>query len=196
MGCNRYRSGNVGSDFRNESCVIDVVRGIVNAQKEAVEAEEESCLTGCDRSISDLLSPSEVNRERFRHNTIPFILFSKECGKPFTGVGVRHRHNKGSNHRFFECIESPIFRVKSFLNNSDNCVRLELLTPVTGNHGKPGSHQNPDVDRYCHNKHGNHLCDFLPRHTRHFRATGICITVDLDCFCGISCLGPITPLQA
>ena len=195
MGCNSYRRGDVGGDFRSESCVTDVVRNIVRAQKKAVEAEENTCLTGCDRSINELLSPFEENRERIRHNTIPFMLFSKECGKPFTGVGVRQRHNKGSNHSFFECIESPVFRVKSFLDNSDSCVRLELLTPVSGPSGKQGPNQNPDADRHCHDRHGSSLCNILPRHTRNFRATGICITVDLHCFCGISCLDPITPLH-
>src|SRR5690625_6544001 len=132
MGCNSYRRGDVGGDFRSESCVTDVVKNIVRAQKKAVEAKEDTCLTGCDRSIEELLSPFEENRERLRHNTIPFILFSRECGKPFTGVGIRSRRDGRSDRSLFECIESPIFRVKSFVENSHNCVRLELLTPVSG----------------------------------------------------------------
>jgi len=197
MGCNSCNNrGDVGGDFRGRNCVTDVVRSIVRAQRRAVEAEEDTCFTGCDRAIEELLSPFEENRERLRHNTIPFILFSKDCGKPFTGVGVRRRRDGGSDRRFFECIESPVFRVKSFVDNSDNCVRLELLTPVSRHHRGPGSNQGPDADRHHHDKCDSHFCDFLPHHTHNFRATGICITVDLNCFCGISCLDPITPLRA
>ena len=196
MGCNSCNNrGNVGGDFRSENCVTDVVRSIVKAQRRAVEAEEDNCLTGCDRSIEDLLSPFEDNRERLRHNTIPFMLFSKECGKPFTGVGVRSRRDRRAERSVFECIESPVFRAKSFVDNSQNCVRLELLTPVSSHHDGSGHKQNPDADRHCHDKCANKICDFFPRHTHNFRATGICITVDLHCFCGISCLDPITPLR-
>lgn len=195
MGCNSCNNrGSVGGDFRSENCVTDVVRGIVKAQRRAVEAEEDTCFTGCDRSIEELLSPSRDNRERPRHNTIPFILFT-EKGKPFTGVGVRRERDGGSNRGFFECIESPIFRAKSFVDGDENCVRLELLKPVRDRRDGP----NVEADRHGkhnHDKCGSDFCDFLPRHTRNFRATGICITVDLDCFCGISCLDPITPLRA
>lgn len=193
MGCNSCNNrGNIGGDFRGENCVADVVRGIVKAQRKAVEAEEDTCFTGCDRSIEELLSPFEENRGRLRHNTIPFILFTKK-GKPFTGVGVRRERDGGPNRGFFECIESPIFRAKSFVDGDENCVRLELLKPVSEHHSKPGHNQNIEADRHHHKC--DDVCDFLPRHTRNFRATGICITVDLDCFCGISCLDPITPLR-
>jgi spore coat protein Z len=199
MGCNSCNNrGNTGEDFRNGDCVSDVVRGIVRAQRRAVEAEENTCFTGCDRSIEELLSPFEENRERLRHNTIPFILFNKNGGKPFTGVGVRRERDGRSDRSFFECIESPIFRAKSFVGDNENCVRLELLKPVRDR--RDGHRSSQDVESERHDKHDHKcdsdLCDFLPRHTRNFRATGICITVDLDCFCGISCLDPITPLRA
>lgn len=167
------------------SCIINVVRDIVKAQHRAVEAEEDNCFTGCDRSIADLLSPVEENRDRFRHNTIPFMLTCKGNCKSFVGSGVR-KVRRG-NHDFFDCVESPVFRVKSFVRNSDTCVRLELLLPVS------------EGEQHEHDHHTNHhgsLCDFIPRNTRNFRASGICITIDLDCFCGISCLSPITPLPA
>lgn len=194
MGCNSCNNrGSIGGAAEGENCVTDVVRGIVRAQRKAVEAAEDNCFTGCDRSIEELLSPFEENRERLRHNTIPFILFTKNEGKPFTGVGVRTRREGQSNRNYFECIESPIFRAKSFVDNDDHCVRLELLIPVGDRPGGPGSSESTSVDRHRHDKCSSDFCDFLPRHTRNFRATGICITVDLNCFCGISCLDPITP---
>lgn len=195
MGCsNCDNRGRSGGSVKGDNCVTDVIRGIIHAQRRAAEAEEDNCVTGCDRSIEELLSPFEENRDRPRHNTIPFILFTKE-GKPFTGVGVRQDHDGRSDRSFFDCIESPIFRAKSFVDRDENCVRLELLTPVRDRRDGPAQ----EGDR--HGKHGHcqdehDFCDFLPRHTRNFRATGICITVDLDCFCGISCLDPITPLRA
>lgn len=191
MGCNSCNnSGNVGGDFMNGHCVADIVRGIVRAQHRAVEAEEDTCFTGCDRSIEELLSPFEENRERLRHNTIPFILFTKK-GKPFTGVGVRRERARRSDRHVFECIESPVFRAKSFVDGKSNCVRLELLQPVRDRRDGPAP-TGQSEDKHCHED----FCDFLPRRTHNFRATGICITVDLDCFCGISCLDPITPLSA
>lgn len=188
MGCNSNsysNRGNTSGDVRSGSCVADVVRDIVRAQRRVAEAEEDSCRTGCDRSIEELLSPALENVRRPRHNTIPFILFTKECGKAFTGVGVR----KGRDS--FECIESPIFRVRSFVDNSRNCVRLELLEPVRSGRSESDG-ENRDHRHSC----DGDFCDFLPNRTRNFRATGICITVDLDCFCGISCLDPITPVSA
>ena len=197
MGCNSCNNrGNIGGDFRGDNCVADVVKSIVRAQRKAIKAEEDTCLTGCDRSIEDLLSPVEKNRERRRHNTIPFMLFTKNEGKPFTGVGVRREHDGRSNRGFFECTESPIFRAKSFIADDGNCVKLELLIPIRDRRDGHGPNQNVEADRHCHHKRDDDFCDFLPRHTRNFRATGICITVDLDCFCGISCLDPITPVPA
>lgn len=184
MGCNcdSCNNNSVGSTkpSKQGDCIVNIVKDIVKAQHRAVEAEEDSCFTGCDRSIADLLSPAEDNRDRFRHNTIPFILTCKGNCKPFVGSGV-HRVRRG-NRDFFDCVESPIVRAKSFVRGSDTCVRLELLVPVG-----EGEH---------HDHHSNHgsVCDFIPKNTRNFRATGICITVDLNCFCGISCLSPITPL--
>ena len=101
MGCNSYNNrGDVGGESMGENCITDVVRGIVRAQRRAVEAEEDTCFTGCDRSIEELLPPVEENRERLRHNTIPFILFTQKCGKPFTGVGMRRRRDGGSDRSF------------------------------------------------------------------------------------------------
>ena len=212
-GCNESDNNNESNE-RDENCVADVVRGIIRAQRRALEAEQDTCFTSCDRSIEDLISPFEENRDRFRNNTIPFILICKENCKPFVGVGVRRERDRRSDRNTFECVESPIFRAKSFVNDDENCVRLELLKAVRGrrddhdhdhdhNHGGHGDHdKRGESEERGRHEHENHkrdreeFCDLLPRNTRDFRATGICITVDLNCFCGISCLEPITPLRA
>lgn len=188
MSCNC--SGSRGN-FNGDDCVKDVIRKIIRAQRRAVEAEEDTCFTSCDRSIEELLSPFEENRERLRHNTIPFILFCKGNCKPFVGAGVRREHSRRSEREEFECFESPIFRAKSFVNGNEDCVRLELLVPVR--HRRNHEHEEEHSHEHCK---GQSVCDFIPERTRNFRATGICITVNLDCFCGISCLDPITPLRA
>lgn len=199
MSCGNFNDGHVSG--RSGECISDVVRKIIKAQHRAVRAEEDTCLTSCDQSIDDLLSDFERNRRRLRHNTIPFILFCKESCKPFVGSGVIQDRRGRSDRHFFKCIESPIFRAKNFVNGDENCVRLELLKPVRDHHHVPrdasdveskggGSH---------HHKHscGCHsVCDFFDRHVEDFQATGVCITVDLRCFCAITCLDPITPLRA
>lgn len=195
MSCGNFSPSGVQSGH----CVADVVRRIVKAQHQAVEAEEDTCLTSCERSIEDLLTEFEPNRRRLRHNTIPFILYCKENCKPFIGSGVIRRSNRSP----FKCIESPIFRVKNFVKGSDSCVLLEILKPV---HTQPG--QAPSSDGKSVGSGGSgcsepscsgcgSVCGFFHgHHIDQFQATGICITVDLNCFCGITCLDPITPLRA
>lgn len=201
-GCNT-RDDDIRGTFRGDHCVTDVVRGIVRAQRRAHDAMEDTCFTSCDRSIDDLISPFEENRRRLRHDTIPFILFCKDGCKPFIGSGIIRERRRRSDRHTFKCIESPIFRAKSFVDGDENCVRLELLKPIEddrdherGEHGKHeergGSHH--DRKDHCDRKT---VCDFFPdRDIEDFRATGICITVDLRCFCGITCLDPITPRRA
>ena len=114
-----------------------------------------------------------------------------KCGKPFIGSGIVNRDGNGGRREFFECIESPVFRVRDFTRGSDNCVVLELLAPV---------HRRREGEGHDHNHrasaHAN-ACDFFQgRRIHNFRSTGVCITVDLDCFCGITCLDPITPIPS
>lgn len=197
MGCDNFCSS---ASPASNHCVVDVVRKIVKAQREAVRAGEDTCLTSCERSIEDLLNEFEPNRRRLRHNTIPFILYCRKGCKPFIGSGIV----RSSSRRSFTCIESPVFRVKNFVRGSDHCAVLELLKPVRTNIA-PGPASTGDSDGTDPNKllyaeadsSSCSVCDFFNgRRINNFQSTGICITVDLNCFCGITCLDPITPLQA
>lgn len=202
-GCNTrdsYKDDGRGA-YGNHHCVTDVISEIIRAQRRAHDAMEDTCLTSCERSIDDLLSPSVENRRKPKHNTIPFILFSKDSVKPFIGSGIVKEKRRSSNRHSFKCIESPIFRAKSFVDRDQNCVRLELLKPVGDrrhhNRGdsRPGSTSHHQGHRDTCNRHT--VCDFFPaKDIEDFIATGICITVDLRCFCGITCLDPITPIRA
>src|SRR5690625_3356993 len=112
MGCQ--------SGYYDERCISDVVRDILNAQRKAVEEATVTCDTSCDRAIDELLSP-ERDRRPSRYTTIPFMLISKGTNKPFVGTGFVNRHRDGSRRRDFECIESPVFKVRGFARGSNNC---------------------------------------------------------------------------
>jgi len=184
MGCQR--------GHYDERCITDVVRDILNAQRRAVEETTAECDTSCDSAIDELLSPRRDRRPP-RHTTIPFMLISKGTNKPFVGTGFVNRNRDGSRRRDFECIESPIFKVRGFTRGSDNCVRLELLLPVSRR--RDGEEHSEHGGRRDHDHHhSGGFCDqFGNRRIDNFRETGLCITVDLNCFCGITCLDPITP---
>lgn len=158
-----------------EDCVCEIVQQIVAAQ-DAVQ--EECCLTSCERSIDQLLSPQVAGNG---NTTIPFFLYCKGC-KPYIASGVFQETLGMTDQTFFGCVETPIFRAKKFVEGSDCCVQLELLLPVTTGGSTPGPG-------------GDDVCDFFPGNSiRDLQATGICITVDLNCFCAIACLDPVTPL--
>lgn len=207
MSCN---SNQFAGNYQDDGCIKSVVKRIVKAQRIAVDAENDSCGTSCERSLEDLLSPVLEARPRRRHTTIPFMLICKHTCKPFVGTGItsrdhhNHDHDQNRNrHGHFECVESPIFRVRGYSGKSDNCVKLELLLPAYHRRGNEGADCSDNVGG---NKHGDHshgkdccggsVCDhFSGKHIHNFRETGICITVDLDCFGGITCLDPVTPIR-
>src|SRR5699024_2950505 len=185
MSCRRTY-GSAPTAQTTTQCVTDIVRKILNAQRKVLQAGGEACLTSCDQSIKDLLASPGYRPTR--HNTIPFILYSKNFNKPFFGSGFCIDENG-----MFNCVESPVFRVKGFSKGSSNCAVLELLTPVVDNNdgdggGDSGLFQNENG--VC-----GSVCEYFgTQEFSNFEATGICITVDLSCFCGISCLPAITPV--
>lgn len=187
----RERDDSFSPSRNSRDCITDIVRNIVKAQHRAVEAEEDTCFTSCDRSVADLLTDFEPNRRRLRFNTIPFMLYCKHTCKPFIGTGVIRKYDSSSDRTEFKCIESPVFRVKNFVRGSDHCVLLEILKPVF--YRTPGSGDSTGSSSCCQ----KNACSFFKYgDVRNFKATGICITVDLNCFCGITCLDPITPIRA
>src|SRR5699024_7736000 len=143
------------------------------------------------------LSPSR-HRRHHRHTTIPFMLVCKDSCSTFYGSGFINRGH--GRHGRFECVESPVFKVRGFVGGSDNCVRLELLSPVHHRH----HHHDDDERDYEDDVGGSRggcgckgsVCSFFNnREFDNFCYTGVCITVNLDCFCGISCLDPVTPVD-
>ncbi|SHN17275.1 CotY/CotZ family spore coat protein [Gracilibacillus kekensis] len=156
----------VGSVINNEKdCVCDVVRAIADAQDNVVD---QHCDVSCAQSIRDLVSPVSGNGL----DTVPFILYDKK-GKPFKGYGAEVRTQGGGPARF-DCFDSFIFRVNE-VDAEDCCAVLELL--VFDNDESAGHDPCDQID--------NEQVSDLER-------TGICITVDLNCFCAITCLPAVS----
>ncbi|ASK61124.1 spore coat protein [Virgibacillus phasianinus] len=178
----RHRARPTCDKCTSDDCVCDVVRRIVKAQN---EVGDNCCTSGCERSVRELLSGGRNHGPA--NTTIPFILYCKGTCKPFIGSGVFQASHGRGHRRFFECVETPVFRAKSFVKGSDCCVRLELLMPVNDECG---------CDCSCDTE--SSVCPFFPEDSpvTDFQATGICITVDLEHFVGITCLDPITPIPA
>lgn len=155
--------GNFHRDKHGRFCVEDILRGILNAQKKAEKEMKHKC-SSCKNAIEDLLE----ERKKYKHNTIPFILY---CGcKPFKGVGVATYH-AGHKDKKFICVESFIFRINDL---KGDCAQLELLV------FKPSK---------CHDKKFCSPCGQINhRYVKDLVRTGICINVDLSCFCGVTYL--------
>ncbi|MGM8365037.1 CotY/CotZ family spore coat protein [Virgibacillus sp. W0181] len=169
----------------NSQCVCGIVREIVAAQDEVSNNNGNGCCsTGCEESIRELLSPT-VNGNNNGNDTIPFMLYCKGDCSTFIASGVRKLPlGGGASGTYFDCFETPIFKAKKFVEGDDGCcVQLELMRAVTEGGAA--------IDR------GDEACDFFPGNSRRaIRATGVCITVDLNSFSGIACLDSCTPMSA
>lgn len=149
-------------DFHGENCVCNVLREIARVQSDISTPDD--CDTSCDRSISDLLGETN-NRKGL--DTVPLILYCKDSCKPFKGYGARRGH--------IGIIESSFyFRVQKVKDNC--CAVIELLRDPrdVDSSKKPINPKDPSTQR-----------------TKHLRRTGICMTVDLKCFCHVTCLPAI-----
>ncbi|WP_226577006.1 CotY/CotZ family spore coat protein [Halobacillus litoralis] len=156
-----------GKKFDSGSCVIDILKDIVDAQNDVMH----DCTTSCEQSIADLLGDTGGGSG---FDTVPVILYCKDGCTPFKGYGSS-RSGERCNVR-----GSFFFRVKSV--DDDGCAILELLFAERRRHEDNGDevessrHKDDDpkspADQSC----------------RNLRASGICITVDLNCFCHVTCL--------
>lgn len=148
-----------------ENCVEDVLEGILKAQKKA--KKDSHCKTSCQQSIDDLLEEDKKPKK----DTIPFFLYC-DC-KPFKGSGVAKYHCH-SKHEKLKCVETFVFKIKDL---DKDCALLELLIfKEDFKHASKDGKIHSPCDQIDHNS----LDDLM--------GTGICITVDLSCFCAISCL--------
>lgn len=164
MGCK-------GKKHDGDNCVCEVLRAVADAQDE-VDTDVD-CDVSCHRSIKELLAGAQTPTNGL--DTIPLILYCGDCA-PFEGFGARMRPDGGGPARL-DCFRSFFFRVTSVDN--DCCAKIELLT-TRGDMGE-------GFDDPCGQiQTGGARNEF-------FR-TGICLTVDLDCFCAVTCLDPVAAL--
>ncbi|HIS29898.1 MAG TPA: spore coat protein [Candidatus Avamphibacillus intestinigallinarum] len=155
------------------NCVCGVLKEIVLAQTDVID---NCCDVSCEKSISDLLGNSEPGNDL---DTVPILLYCKGKCNPFKGYGAFERHHGGVG----EVVASYYFRVKKV--TKDCCAVLELLRD-------PSDRPRGDGDHHKH--HNNDPKNPIDQRSRHLKATGICITVDLDCFCHVTCLPAIEAL--
>ncbi|MBA2174466.1 spore coat protein [Halobacillus locisalis] len=162
-----------GKKFDSGSCVIDILKDIVDAQNDVLH----ECMTSCEQSIADLLGDTGGGNN---FDTVPVILYCKDC-KPFKGFG-----SKKSNSEC-EIKGSFFFRVKSV--DDDGCAVVELLFADDHHHGPVGGVDESSDESY-HHHHKNKFDPKSPadQDCANLRASGICITVDLNCFCHVTCL--------
>ncbi|MBS2967902.1 spore coat protein [Metabacillus sp. KIGAM252] len=175
MGC--------GSHFDTGNCVCDTLAEIANAQQDDHSMD---CQASCSESIRELMGGSTGPN----FNTIPFQLICNSqnvsgnaevggfCGTVFIAQGWK-RNATPSNPNALSRQTSAFFRVSS-VDTENCCAQLELLcvegTGPAGTNVQFGPFPN-QLDDGC-----------LVLEEPVFRRTGICITVDLKCFCGVSCL--------
>src|SRR5690625_2406844 len=141
---------------------------VCDVLKEIEEAQSDIQEICCDTSCEQSIKDllGETDEVANGLDTVPVILYCKDGCKPFKGFGA-HPRNIG------DMKASIYFRVKSV--DKDCCAVLELLR-----------------DRHDTNNNPKNPVD---QHTKHLRATGICMTVDLHCFCHVTCLPAISALN-
>ena len=155
-------------------CIKETLENILLAQKQAEQEECKSCETSCINSIKQLLNSTFIHSK----NTIPFILYCNSC-EPFKVEGTTTFFDHCSNKQRFFCFTTFIFRIKGLKND---CALLELLKF--------------ECNEECisHNSECCEKCICSPSCQLHLQdvddliPTGVCIKVDLSCFCAIQCL--------
>ena len=147
------------------ACVEEILEAILKAQRKVEKDHDKKC-SSCDESFERRLEEKEP--KKFNKNTIPIILY---CGcEPFKGEGVTTLQS-GFKDKKFVCITSFIFKIRDL---KGNCAELELLT------FKPRRDRCDKFKSPCEQINHHYVDDLMK--------TGICITVDLSCFCGVTTL--------
>lgn len=117
----------------------------------------------------------ELGMDKYRYNTIPILLICKSNCEYFIGSGIFKDHISNN----YKCFQTPIFRLIK-IDEEKNIITLELLQPQDSN---------GNISCFsCAKK----PCNFFSSISiNKFIKTGICIKVNLNCFCGIECLQPV-----
>src|SRR5690625_1466229 len=131
--------------------------------KEIARAQNDIVDICCDTSCEQSINDLIGETHiRIILDTVPLILYCKDDCKSFKGYGAQPDN-------IFNVISSFYYRVKTV--DGECCVVIELL-------------------RYPHCDSRN-PSNPIDQKTKHLRATGVCITVDLNCFCHVTFLPAI-----
>lgn len=177
MGCERTESERgYGHGCGKSDCLCEVLRYIKRIQKTSPAADCVECENDCLLAPLGSLSPA-----RTPINTRVFSLFTKkgEYFKAFyklpTNTQSARRGGSGGGNtpsNPFSCF-SIFFRVQKVTDSC--CATIQVLKPVL------------PAGKSLFSPCGNLNCDALDQIIE-FEATGVCLTIDLDCFCGIQCI--------
>ncbi|RDU35595.1 hypothetical protein DRW41_17845 [Neobacillus piezotolerans] len=165
-----------GSEFFTSNCVCDTLLAIVEAQ-DKINPITDECEFGCSRAIQELVGGVNTSGA----DTIPVILICKSTCSPFQAVGVRR--DTHSHHTPFEVVCGCVFRVVD-VDPETCCATLEIL-------GIKKEGGNTDFTLCEDAKHNSGFgCVENLNNAKALVRSGVCITVDLNCFCGVSCIFP------
>ncbi|KAB7705011.1 spore coat protein CotZ [Bacillus aerolatus] len=184
MSCNKHDDDR--RDRHHSGCVCEVLRAIKDLQDETMDDDCLDCKDCLIEPLGDLAGARRRNAD-----TRVFTLSTKD-GTPFFAFFDSERdhrdcrdHDHGHDHDGHDrrdrrgrddddaCV-SIFFRVEEVFNNC--CARLRVLAPLDDDRDLV------DITDDC--------CIDLRKvcKVRNFRATRSCITVDLNCFCGVQCV--------
>ncbi|WP_181349117.1 CotY/CotZ family spore coat protein [Thalassobacillus sp. CUG 92003] len=133
--------------------------------REIVDAQND-VIADCNTSCEQSINDLLGDTGGNGRDTVPVLLYCKGNCKPFKGFGARR-------DAINDVLASFYFRVKDV--DDECCATLELLRDPNDNCDDPESP--------------------VKQFTGNLRATGICISVDLECFCHVTCLPAITALS-
>ena len=169
MGCGRkLESTSAVLGVATGNCICDVVRAIKDIQDQVIDIDCPVCPTNCFlEPLGGLVSPARNNQA----DTRVFMLLTKD-GTPFKAF---YRDNDIVDRDCF----SVFFRVEDVFDGC--CATLRVLEPLDRNRNEVNL-----LDDCGTKLKLSRICD-----VRNFEATDSCVTVDLNCFCGIECVADV-----
>lgn len=160
---------------RNDNCVKQTLAKILAAQNRA--ASEQDCGFSCEASINQMRGkPSHSGK-----NTIPFILYDRN-NKPFEAKGAVSYTDCCGAERLCT-VKTFVFKVKQLKNS---CATIELLY-----------FDRDESDEWmrecCCNPDGCTIeCQIDNEKLECLAGTGVCLNINVSCFCGVQCLPPVS----
>ena len=159
MGCGRDGVGGM----KDNGCVCEVVRAILEIQNQATNDECSGCTTNCFlEPLGGIVSPARKSAD-----TRVFKLLTN-TGKPFMATF--------SSDKYDDVCVSMYFRVEDMFD--DCCATLRVLIPLAEDEESVNllAECGTQIDLHC-------VCDVAG-----FAPSNSCVTVDLSCFCAVQCV--------